>query len=239
MKGLHVKTPPSHRAFKHCAEELLRYKSRYYRFAERFLAELAGHPAFCMTTYDVRRLSHQQRQVLSGLLQEQPTPAIARSIIGIVSDVMQGEAGVDEALLEKYATGALMIPSCTTSAPYGRTATCADEPVLPAEPLQNMASRLGIPLEVKGNEVRVRMRVLARYLDSPNPTIRRNLQDCILRLQQGGYRLVNERQRPPRKIEWDRHHGRLPLPVVAWQLLLRWTHLQKKNARQPVYSRTA
>ena len=235
MDSIHSQIFPSHRAFKHCAEELLRHRSRYYRYAEQFLAELADRPDFSMAAYDSRRLSHPQRRVLSGLLQQPPTPAIALSIIRIVTDVIQGESGVDAALLEKYAEVPVAVSPSMSSASFDSSEISIDEAVSPTEPLLNMASRLGIPVEVNGHEVRVPMRIMARYLDSPNPTVRQNLQDCILLLQREGYRLVNDRQRPQRKIEWDQLHGHLPLPVVVWQFLLRWTHLQKKHSRRPVY----
>lgn len=239
MGSIHSKVFSSHRAFEHCVEELLWHRSRYYHYAEQFLAGLAGRPDFCMAAYDADRLSPQQRQVLSGLLKEQPTPAIGLSIIGIVTDVIQGKPGVDALLLARYSKRSVATSSPMSGGSFDSSEVCRDETISPAEPLQNMASRLGIHVEVKGREVRVPMRIVARYLDSPNPTVRRNLQDGILLLKKRGYRLVNDRQRPQRKIEWDQLHGHLPLPVVVWQLLLRWTHLQKKHSRQPVYSRSA
>jgi len=239
MGSIHSKVFSSHRAFEHCVEELLWHRSRYYHYAEQFLAGLAGRPDFCMAAYDADRLSPQQRRVLSGLLQEQPTPAIGLSIIGIVTDVIQGESGVDALLLAQYTQRSVAASPPMSGGFFDSSTVCRDESISPAEPLQNMASRLGIPVEVKGREVRVPMRMVARYLDSPNPTVRRNLQDGILLLKRGGYRLINNRQRPQSRIDWDQQRGHLSVPVTVWQLLLRWTHLQKRHTRQPIYSRSA
>jgi hypothetical protein len=97
--------------------------------------------------------------------------------------------------------------------------------ISPVAPLQNLARRLGIPIEIKGKEVRVPFRILARHLDSPNPTIRRNLQEDVLMLHDGGYRLVNSAHRPHKRIDWGRHHGRLLLPLLLRRLLHRWLHM--------------
>ncbi|MFC1683971.1 hypothetical protein ACFL0R_00660 [Pseudomonadota bacterium] len=239
MGSIHSKVFSSHRAFEHCVEELLWHRSRYYHYAEQFLAGLAGRPDFCMAAYDADRLSPQQRQVLFGLLQEPPAPSVALNIIGIVTDVIQGKPGVDAVLLEQYTKRSVAASPPMSGGSFDSSEVCRDETISPAEPLQNMASRLGIPVEVKGREVRVPMRIVARYLDSPNPTVRRNLQDGILLLKKGGYRLINDRQRPQSRIDWDQQHGHLSVPVMVWHLLLRWAHLQKRNARHPIYSRSA
>lgn len=224
-------------AFEHCSEELLRHKSRYYPYAERFLAELADRPDFSLTAYDAKRLSPPQRLVLTGLLRERPSVAVGRSIIQIVESVIRGRPEVDEALLNKYRSFGTVSPVLPTRA-LSRLDKTLDESASPAGLLLNMASRLGIPVEVKGREVRVPMRVLARHLDSPNPTVRQNLQDSILLLREGGYRLINDRRRPLRQIDWDQQQKRPSASVVVWRMLMRWTHLQKRHAPE-VYSRSA
>lgn len=225
-------------AFEHCAEELLRHKSRYYPYAEHFLAKLANCPEFSLSAYDARSPTPEQRLILMGLLRERPSTAVGRSIIQLVEAVIQGRDDMDQALLEKYSQSIEVAAPSIPGHTFRQSDKHLDESISPTGPLLSMASRLGIPIEVKGSEVRVPMRILARHLDSPNPTIRQNLQDSILLLKQGGYRLINDRRKPQRQIDWDQQQMRPSAPVVVWRLLMRWTHLQKKNA-PGTYSRSA
>jgi hypothetical protein len=224
-------------AFNHCAEELLRHKSRYYLYAERFLARLANSPGFSLSAYDARSLTPEQRVVLTGLLQERPTAAVGRSIVQVAEAVIQGKEEVDQKLLNKYTRCAKAISPSLSKHTFKQIDKTLDGSISPTGPLLSMASRLGIPIEVKGKDVKVPMRILARHLDSPNATIRQNLQDGIHMLKQGGYRLINDRSRPQRQIDWEQQI-RPSAPVVVWRLLMRWTHLQKRNDLG-AYSRSA
>lgn len=217
----------SHRGYMHCAEELLRHTSRYYPYAEHFLAQLADQPDFSMAGYDADRLSEGQRQVLVGLLGEAPSRTSGQQIIQIISAVIRGDAGVDEALLAKYHSRFKSGVGRFLLRQKGKGRAVLEKGVSPVAPLQNIAMRLGIPVAVRGREVRVPFRVLVKHLDSPNPTIRRNLQEDILMLHDGGYRLVNSTHRPKKRIDWGHHHNRLLLPLLLRRLFRRWIHLPR------------
>ena len=213
--------PTPHRDVMHCAEELLFHTSRYYVYSERFLADLAGRPDFSMVGYDCRRLSENQQKVLSGLLTEVPALEIARKIIKIVSDVTNGIKEVDAELLQKYEQLYFRgCPCCFHHHVNGRGTSLANE-TSPVDPIQNMAQRLHIPIEIKGSKVRMPMRILRKYLDSANAVIRQNIQDDILMLHDGGYRLVNMPYEPKKKRNWNKSSGDKS-PRFAIQGLFNW-----------------
>jgi hypothetical protein len=180
--------PGFHPGYANHPEELFFHTSRYYAQTEQFLRRLSGDQRFSLAGYRAARLSRNQRRVLACLLSEPPSTANARAIVAIASAVRRGERRVDEALLNRY-RAALCSREADMLAPPTppRTRGGAARPV---EAFFHLARRLGIPVRASGRIVRASFPVLARHLDSRNPTIRCNLQTAILDLHRSGYRLT-------------------------------------------------
>ena len=180
--------PWFHPGYGNHAEELFFHTSRYYAQTETFLRALADDPSLEMAGYSADRLSVDQRKVLACLLSAPPTPASGRHIRDIVRAVRTGLSTVNTALLGRFGQmhcGRLAhhLHPAAGRRPSGGTSVPA------TDPFENLAHRLGIPVQVRGRSVRTSFIALARHLDSANPAIRDNLQAAILHLHRGGYRL--------------------------------------------------
>lgn len=180
--------PWFHREYGNHAEELFFHTSRYYAQTETFLRDLAGDRGLEMAGYSADRLSRNQRKVLACLLSRAPNAENGRRIAEIVRAVQDGSPAVDEALLERYRA-----LHCSRLAQH-LNPTIGLKPRLAngvpyTDPFESLARRLGIPLRIRGRWVWTSFTALARHLDSPNPTVRENLQDAIVQLHRGGYRL--------------------------------------------------
>lgn len=230
MNTLRPRCPVCHPEFSACAEELLFHTSRYYGYTEKFLTQLARPTDFSMAGYDAGKLSAEQRKVLTGLLSERPDREVGRHIATIVSDVIQGVTSVDAGLLQKYQGLSISSKRRYFRHCSGAMAGQQGASVSPVDPIQNIAARLHIPIQVKGRRVLIPLEMLGRHLDSPNPTIRSNIQDAIQTLHAAGYRLVNTPYHPSKKIDWRRHQRRLSLRGISWQLFGRWRQPQREKS---------
>jgi len=217
--------PKPHAGYAHCAEELLFHTSRYYSYTEQYLTDLAKKPAMNLARFDCRSLSLNQKKVLSGLMTETPDQESASQIMQVISDVIAGYQGVDVGLLEKYEQRYFRThPHCFTPQVGGRGAHL-DIRTAPLDPIQNMAHRLGIPVEVKGRDVLIPMHVLGRYLDSANVVLKQNIQDCIVLLRDGGFRLRDMPYPRGNQNDWHELHDRDFSRLSLWQTICQWLHL--------------
>lgn len=180
--------PDFHPGWGAFAEELFFYTSRYHVVTESFLRHLAERPDFTMTGYRAERMTEAQRAVMAAILCQAPTRETAQAVISLIEAVLEGEAGVPAALDNRFS---LPRQPRSASLPNGhaRRRDMLDANAL--EPLLSMAERLHMAVAVHDHHVEVDMQVLASHLDSENPAIRSNLQQCILDLHNAGYRLRN------------------------------------------------
>jgi hypothetical protein len=180
---------PFHRSWGSFAEELFHHTSRYYAVTESFLRNLSGCARFAMGGYQAEKLSEPQRHAMAGVLGYAPGRDTGLALISIVEAVMRGESAVDARLAECFP------PMEIEDVPAEGRGACVPEPapscVGPLEPWLSLAERLHMAVAVREHHVELDMRVLATHLDSPNPTIRANLQKGILELHQAGYLLRN------------------------------------------------
>ena len=185
--------PAPHPDYGHHAEELFHYTSRYYGYTEAFLRAKSGQAEFCMAEYHAHHLSPRQRRVLAGLLAAPAGKTVVHEIAQLVTTVCRGSESVDGRLYDFYSA---RVPQRVTGK------RCRGAPVechgrrSSLDPLLHLAGRYQIPVEVVGREVRMSLRTLVPFLDSPVPVMRRNIQRCISALHGGGYVLHNI---PPRR----------------------------------------
>ena len=225
MKSLQPTYPRPHTDYACCAEELLRHTSRYYSYTEQYLADLAKQSGFSLAGYDCRHLSRNQKKVLSGLLTEVPDQESAAQIIQIISDVIAGSRGVDAELLERYEQRYFRTHPHRFTPHIDGNGVHLDVSTAPLDPIQNMAHRLNIPVEVKGRDVFIPMHVLGRYLDSANAVIKQNIQDSILLMRDGGYRLKDMPYPSHCQNDWQELHARSfspPQRPPVWQAICQW-----------------
>ncbi len=183
--------PVSDRRWGGCAEELLRYTSRYYVYAQALLRSLASRFEFEMAGYQASRLNLEQRALLAQMLALPPVPELAVDVIVLVESVIVGEVSLSRELVARYPV--------TPVQPKKPVLVYADRPhehlvtdTTPLDPFISLATRLHIPYSVEGHHVDVPFRVLARHLDSSLAQVRENLRDAILFLHEGGYLLRND-----------------------------------------------
>jgi len=225
MRSFQPAYPRPHTDYAYCAEELLCHTSRYYSYIEQYLADLAQQPGFSLAGYDCRNLSRNQKKVLSGLMTEAPGQKSAAHIIQIVSDVVAGHRGVDAELLQKYEQRYFCTHPHRFTPQVDGSGAHLDVSTAPLDPIQNMAHRLNIPIEIKGRDVLIPMHVLGRHLDSANAVVRQNIQDCILLLHDSGYRLKDMPYPSQSQNDWQKLHARSfshPSHPPLWQTICQW-----------------
>jgi len=183
--------PEFHFGWGSCAEELFHYTSRYYPYTEAFLRNLADMREFRMSGYQANQLSTDQRKLMAAILSYRPDMHSARDIIDLVSTTLRGEGGVRPEHITRYRYRLKQIPrGVKLLFRDARSRPNLDE-VSPLDPFLNIAERLMIPVAVKDHHVEVSLNALAEHLDSPNPRVRANLQEAVLRLHNAGYLLRN------------------------------------------------
>jgi len=222
MRSFQPTYPRPHTDYAHCAEELLCHTSRYYSYTEQYLADLAKQPKFSLARYDCRNLSRSQKKVLSGLMTENPNQVTASHIIQIVSDVVAGYRGVNTELLEKYEQRYFRTHPHRFTPQIDGSGVHLDIKTSPLDPIQNMARRLNIPVEVKGRDVLIPMHVLGRHLDSANAVVKQNIQDCILLLHDSGYHLKDMPYPSHSQNDWQKLHDRSFSQPPLWQTIYNW-----------------
>lgn len=171
------------------SEELFHYTSRYYGVTEAFLRGLAERPAFSMAGYKAARLSEVQRATLATILGFPPDRETGQGVVLIVEAVIDGVPHVHDELLEQFPPKPLAdLPEAGL---VGHASTPHAPDVGPLEPWLSLAERLLMPVAVHEHHVEIDMRLLASHLDSPNSTLRSNLQQAIVNLHEAGYLLRN------------------------------------------------
>jgi hypothetical protein len=183
--------PEFHFGWGSCAEELFHYTSRYAPYTEAFLRNLADQRQFNFTGYVPAKLSEKQRRLMAAILYAPPDRDSARALTAIVRAVRNDDPEVDEALMERYKDRLKIIPKGVTLVYAERNPRINREEVAPLDPFLNLAKRLALPVAVHDHHVEVSLKQLAEHLDSPNATLRSNLQDAILRVHNAGYILRN------------------------------------------------
>jgi hypothetical protein len=183
--------PEFHFGWGGCAEELFHYTSRYALYTEAFLRNQADQRQFSLAGYSPAQLSEVQRRLLAAILYAPPDRDSARAVTSIVRAVRNKDPEVDEKLLERYRDRLQVIPEGATLVYAERNHHQVSEDVAPLDPFLNLAKRLKLPVAVCDHHAEVSLKQLAKHLDSPNATLRSNLQDAILRVHHAGYILRN------------------------------------------------
>ncbi len=178
--------PTCHPGWGAFGEELFFYTSRYYPLTEAFLRRLAARPDFSMSGYRAERLSEAQRAAMAAVLSHPPSRESGRAVAALVEAVIAGKSGVPDGLVQRFPPrpGRRSPALCSG---HRRARHCTDAGAL--DPLFAMAQRLGMAVAVRDHHVELDLHRLAEHLDSENPAIRNNLQQCVLDLHNAGYRL--------------------------------------------------
>lgn len=183
--------PEFHFGWGSCAEELFHYTSRYAACTEAFLRNMADQRQFSMSGYQASKLSEQQRRLMAAILSAEPDLHSARALTSIVRSVRNGDPGISEEVVIRYQERLNVIPTGVILVYSERTYTPDLSNVAPLDPFLNIAKRLKLPVAVRDHHVEVSLKELASHLDSPNATLRSNLQEAILRVHTAGYILRN------------------------------------------------
>lgn len=183
--------PEFHFGWGGCAEELFHYTSRYAPYTEAFLRNLADQRQFSLSGYSPSKLSEKQRRLMAAILYGAPDRDSARAITCLVRAVGNNDTEVDASLVERYRDRLQVIPAGATLAYAERRHHIDRDDVAPLDPFLNLAKRLKLPVAVRDHHVEVSLKQLAEHLDSPNATLRSNLQEAILRVHNAGYILRN------------------------------------------------
>lgn len=183
--------PEFHFGWGGCAEELFHYTSRYATYTEAFLRNLSDQRQFTLSGYSPSKLSDTQRRLMAAILYDAPERSSARAVTSIVRAVRNGDPGVEQQLLERYKDHLKVIPEGATLIYSEHSPRLDQEEVAPLDPFFNLAKRLKLPVAVDGHHLEVSLKQLAEHLDSPNATLRSNLQEAILRAHHAGYILRN------------------------------------------------
>ncbi len=183
--------PEFHFGWGSCADELFHYTSRYAPYTEAFLRNLADQRQFSLCGYSPAKLSEGQRRLLAAILFGPPERDSARAITSIVRAVRNNDPEVDQALLEPFRDRLKVIPEGATLVYAERTPHINRDEVAPLDPFLNLAKRLNLPVAVHDHHVEVSLKQLAEHLDSPNATLRSNLQEAVLLVHNAGYLLRN------------------------------------------------
>jgi hypothetical protein len=183
--------PEFHFGWGGCAEELFHYTSRYATYTEAFLRNLADQRQFSLSGYSPASLSDKQRRLMAAILYAPPIRRSARAITSIVRAVRNGDPEVEPELAKHYSSALKVIPEGATLVYAEHTPRLGHEEVAPLDPFFNLAKRLNPPVAVVGHHVEISLKQLAEHLDSPNATLRSNLQEAVLRAHSAGYILRN------------------------------------------------
>ncbi len=183
--------PECHPGWGGCAEELFHYTSRYGAYTEGLLRNLSGQRQFNMSGYQAANLSNEQRRLMAAILAHKPCCSTARDITQIIRGVINGESRVSEELTSRYADQLKVIPKDVELVCCGKAHHHEMPEVAPLDPFLNMASRLKLPVAVRGNRLETPLKELAQHLDSSNSSLRNSLQEAILQLHFAGYQLKN------------------------------------------------
>ena len=183
--------PEFHFGWGGCAEELFHYTSRYATYTEAFLRNLADQRQFSLSGYSPADLSEKQRRLMAAILYDPPERSSARAVTSIIRAVRNGDPEVEPQLLERYKDHLKVIPEGATLIYTEHAPRLDRDEVAPLDPFFNLAKRLKLPVAVDGHHLEVSLKQLAEHLDSPNATLRSNLQEAILRAHGAGYILRN------------------------------------------------
>lgn len=183
--------PEFHLGWGGCAEELFHYTSRYATYTEVFLRNMADQRQFCMSGYQARQLSEAQRRLMAAILSCEPNKDSARAVTAIIRSVISGDPSVSEEQASQYQERLKVIPDGVILVYSERVHIPDLSYVAPLDPFLNLATRLKLPVAVREHHVEVSLKKLAEHLDSPNATLRSNLQEAILRVHTAGYILRN------------------------------------------------
>ncbi len=173
------------------AEELFHYTSRYYAATEAFLRNLSGKRDFSMSGYKAAHLSEVQRQLMAAVLAQPPDRRGALAIISIIEAVRDRQGDVDPAISRDYLSEGRALHPPATHPPCGTGRRQGGALPSPIDPFLNLAERLQIPVAVCNHHVELSLHQLAEQLDSPNSTLRSNLQQAIIDLHNAGYMIRN------------------------------------------------
>jgi len=170
--------PPVHPHFAAVAEELLFYTSRYYHYTEQRLQEMGLKQA--LAHYKAQKLSLLERQQVALLLAQ---PASRDQLQALGATLLSVGA------LSRLTPARPEIRLTSQHADPDQHPMVVDTPA--ADPLLNMAARLHLNARLDKRVVRLSLRQLAHFLDSPNTTIRLNVWRATYYLHAHGFHLHN------------------------------------------------
>jgi len=183
--------PPFHSGWGGFAEELFHHTSRYYCTTQAFLRGLAHDRNFTMSGYQATDLSAGQRDVMAAVLSGEPDPDAAVTVTAIVRAVVRKDPVVEQAWVDRYRAQLEDVRKYETVEPRVGVPVQAPSDVSPLDPFMSIAERLQMAVAVREHHVEVSMHDLAGHLDSPNATLRANLQNAVIQLHNAGYLLRN------------------------------------------------
>jgi hypothetical protein len=183
--------PEFHCGWGGCSDELFYHTSRYYIYTEIFLRNLSGNRNFTMAGYKASLLSTAQRELMAAALSCRPDLHTAKAINSIVTATLQGKTGINDEYAKRFRQQLERIPKGKPVFCRSRYCKPVVTDVSPIDPFLSLAERLQIPVAIRDHHVEVSLKDLALHLDSPNPRLRVNLQEAVLRLHEAGYLLRN------------------------------------------------
>ncbi|MET0082094.1 MAG: hypothetical protein ABW079_03715 [Sedimenticola sp.] len=188
-----------HPGFAPFIEELFFHTSRYYRYTESYLQQLAGSSSFCMAGFRAARMSDRQRDAMANLLSHPPSEEIAGEIIKLVGAVISGDRGVDR-LDAPYRTPRQVV--CREPLRVeGKPRAGPDIDV--REQLLHFAQRFNLNIDICGSDIRLSLCQLERILKGSNPTTQSLFTDISRRLRDLGFRLCERGDNLARKYDWN------------------------------------
>ncbi len=164
-----------------CMHELLFHTSRYAETAAHWLGGQARQADFSLHGYRAQCLTPAQRFHMATLLGFPLSLEAARAVCWRVRQLARAP---DLACADCAARHYRHCPRHARARAPFRGVELA-----PYEPFLSLAARLPLRAELRGREIEVCFRQLARWLDGPNPVIRANLQDALSFLGAHRYRL--------------------------------------------------
>lgn len=177
--------PPFHPRWGGFAEELFHYSSRYFALAQSFLRNLSGDRDFDLSGFRAQEMHGRQRDIMARLLSLPPTAETALAVIALIRCI---DTGMDETECPELASHLEALDIEVEPAhhhgrprPAGSIATASPDPFL------HLAERLGMPVRVHEQHVEIDLHLLGEHLDSPDATLRSNLQAAIVQLHDAGF----------------------------------------------------
>ena len=144
-----------------------------------------------MAGYNAENLGSRQRDLMAAVLSHKPNRHTASALISIVTACIRKLPDIEQELADLYIHQQHKPHAGDMQVRQRHLQGHEAHDVPPLDPFLNIAERLQLPVAVRGHHVEISLHLLAGHLDSPNSTLRINLQDAILQMHNAGYILRN------------------------------------------------